>query len=236
MHQPTLTLTLTRLGAAVLALARRLPAAAHRLGDGAPSWQWRRPGAMRSHAAVSVATRRLGGCRRLGASAPCRRPRAVLAARARRPGCGAPSRLRCAVLTRAPPWRERAVPRACVPLWRERAVLARARRPGGCAPSWWICAVPSGRLRRLGACAPSRLLCVGLALARSPGGCALSRGEGHAARESAGYHPPTVRATLRMHPVVSVVFVVYIRMRAILLTGHGTRSLADARDWRRARA
>ena len=187
MHQPTLTLTLTRLGAAVLALARRLPAAAHRLGDGAPSWQWRRPGAMRSHAAVSVATRRLGGCRRLGASAPCRGrapswrlARAVPAA-ARRPGANnALARARC--------------PGACVPLWRERAVLARARRPGGCAPSWWICAVPSGRLRRLGACAPSRLLCVGLALARNPGGCALSRGEGHASQESAGYHPPTERA------------------------------------------
>ena len=202
MHQPTLTLTLTRLGAAVLALARRLPAAAHRLGDGAPSWQWRRPGAMRSHAAVSVATRRLGGCRRLGASAPYRRPRAVLAARARRPGCGAPSRLRRAVpaavrrpgastaLARA------RCPGACVPLWRERAVPAAARRLGG--------SVPSGRLRRLGACAPSRLLCVGLALARNPGGCALSRGEGHASHESAGYHPPTERAPLRMHPVVSM--------------------------------
>ena len=203
MHQPTLTLTLTRLGAAVLALARRP-------GGGAPPWRWRAVLAVAPPWRYALARRRVGGYAPSWRLSPPWRERAVPAAARRLGGSRAPSRLRRAVpaavrrpdastaLARA------RCPGACVPLWRERAVLARARRPGGCAPSWWICAVPSGRLRRLGACAPSRLLCVGLALARNPGGCALSRGEGHAPHESAGYHPPTVRAPLRMHPVVSM--------------------------------
>eukprot|EP00964_Phaeocystis_antarctica_P119666 scaffold83392_cov52-Phaeocystis_antarctica.AAC.1 len=91
MHQPTLTLTLTRLGAAVLALARRP-------GGGAPPWRWRAVLAVAPSWRYALARRRVGGYTpswRLSppwrAGAPCRRPRAVLAARARRPGCGAPS-------------------------------------------------------------------------------------------------------------------------------------------------
>ena len=193
MHQPTLTLTLTRLGAAVLALARRP-------GGGAPPWRWR------AVLAAAPSKRYARARRRVGGYAPSWRPpswrlcrlggwRAVPAAAGRLGGLHTVPAGECRSGASTALARARC-PGACVPLWRERAVPAAARRLGGY--------VPSGRLRRLGACAPSRLLCVGLALACNPGGCALSRGEGHASHESAGYHPPTVRAPLRTHPVVGM--------------------------------
>eukprot|EP00964_Phaeocystis_antarctica_P081386 scaffold50921_cov77-Phaeocystis_antarctica.AAC.3 len=154
MHQPTLTLTLTRLGAAVLALARRP-------GGGAPPWRWRAVLAAAPSWRQALAPQ-VGGyapswrLRRIGASAPCRRPRAVLAARARRPGCGAPS------WRDSPPWRERAVPgHACrfgasAPSRRLRAVLVDlCCAIWAAAPAWRLRAVPAD-VRWLGASAQSR--------------------------------------------------------------------------------
>eukprot|EP00964_Phaeocystis_antarctica_P117775 scaffold81599_cov85-Phaeocystis_antarctica.AAC.3 len=110
MHQPTLTLTLTRLGAAVLALARRP-------GGGAPPWRWRAVLAAAPSWRQALARRHVGGY-----APSCRRPRAVLAARARRPGAGAPS------------WREHRLGASALSRGM-RAALARARRPGASAPS-----------------------------------------------------------------------------------------------------
>eukprot|EP00964_Phaeocystis_antarctica_P144105 scaffold109792_cov90-Phaeocystis_antarctica.AAC.1 len=195
---------------------------ARRLGGGAvlalcastPPCRWLR--------AVLAAVAALARARRAGGRAPSWRLARAVPAAARRPGCGTPSRLR------------RAVP-AAVRRPDASTALARARCPGACVPLWPsrrlravlvdLCsAISAGRLRRLGACAPSRLLCVGLALARSPGGCALSRGEGHAPHESAGYHPPTERAPPHMQPVCRVYSV--LRLRAILRTY--TRATAHA--------
>ena len=154
---------------------RAIPVAARRLGPTAPFWRrWRavlaaarRPGGgalpRRLRAVLAAArrlgTRRFGGCalswRLRRASAPCRRPRAVLAVAgryggyapsrrlARRPGgCASSWRLRrlgASALSRG--MRAAAVARArlaggrravLVPSWRTRAVSADARRLGGC--------------------------------------------------------------------------------------------------------
>ena len=163
-------------------------------GASTPPCQWPRailaaaPPWRRSAPSRRAAARRLG--------APSQRLRTALAL-ARRLGGGTvlalgasapPWRWLRAVLAAVPPWRERAVPAAARRLGGSRAVpavarrpgastaLARARcpgacvplwRPGGCAPSWWFCAIwaaaPAWRLRAvpaavrwLGASAQSR--------------------------------------------------------------------------------
>eukprot|EP00964_Phaeocystis_antarctica_P164170 scaffold141758_cov455-Phaeocystis_antarctica.AAC.1 len=69
MHQPTLTLTLTRLGAAVLALARRP-------GGSAPPWRWRAVLAAAPSWRQALARRHVGGYAPVLAAAPSWRERA----------------------------------------------------------------------------------------------------------------------------------------------------------------
>ena len=160
MHQPTLTLTLTRLGAAVLALARRP-------GGGAPPWRWRAVLALAPSWRLALARRRVGGY------APSWRPpswrlcrlggwRAVPAAAGRLGGLHTVPAGECRSGASTALARARC-PGACVPLWRERAVPAAARRLGGsvvcaiwtAAPAWRLRAVPAA-VRWLGASAQSR--------------------------------------------------------------------------------